>query len=155
MLRVVSEIRIERQDFIVILVVIENEFKQPLRQTEIGLHETPRAVSVTDTFDVAIRSAPAVALADQPEIDVVIVLFRVLVNDGIAAVVVSFGDQPAKDSLRLLGVGIDERENARVVSRAVKRGDVAARDGAPRSCAAIPPKPTRLHHVRADPLGGL
>src|SRR5437667_12839428 len=86
--------------FVVALVVIEDDFEHPGRLAQVRLDETRDAIPVLDALQIAVGRAHAVALVGLAAIDVILVFCRVLVDDGVALVVVARADEPTEDAGR-------------------------------------------------------
>src|ERR671916_2669473 len=125
--------RIGVEFLVVALVVVEDRLEQPALVGQLGrVGRAParvairRPVTVPDALQVAVGRARAVALVGLREIDVLVVLRRVLVDDGVALVVVALADKPAEDPSLIAGI-----EDARAGRFAVPRRDVVLGDRAP------------------------
>lgn len=98
--------RIESDLFVVAFVVVEDDFEHPCVGRKPGrVDDLPggcvavgRAVAVLDALQVAIGRPHAVALVGLAAIDVIVALCRILVDDGIALVVVALADEPGEDA---------------------------------------------------------
>src|SRR4029453_16083732 len=77
---------------------------------------------------------------------VVVVLLCILVDDGVALVVVAGTDEPTEDARRMRRYGVGGVEDARVIVLAIERGHVVARDRTPvdlAGCTVSPPLDAR------------
>ncbi len=126
-------VRIRRHLLQVALVVVEHHLEQPVGRGDLGPHRPGGRVAVPDPGEVAVGAARAVALARPRGVDVAVVLGHVLVDDGVALVVVALADQPAEHAGAL-----GDRAPRRA---AVDRGDVVVADDAPVRRARLPVRP--------------
>src|SRR5262245_59917607 len=90
---------------------------------------------------LAVGRAHPITFIGPARIDVVRVFFRVLVDDGIAFVVVALADQPAEDARRSCRSRVFWIKDTGVVVLPVDRRDVVPGDGAPVSFAGVNLRP--------------
>ena len=104
---------IERNDFVVVFVVIEDYFKEPLQATQIRLNHAGRAIAVLNTFWIPVDGTHAIALIYLATIYVPIIFFGVLIDNDVAFVVVTLTDEPGEYSFRVVpGRRIDWGEDS-------------------------------------------
>ena len=124
--------RVEIDVLVVALVVVEDHFEHPGRLGQVRPGSRSRdAIPVLDALQIAVGRAHAVALVGLAAIYVVVVLCRVLVDDGVALVVVARADEPTEDARRVGRRRVRGIEDAGVVVLPVQRGHVVAGDRAP------------------------
>src|SRR6516162_1295076 len=107
-------------------VVVEHDFKEPGELSEIGLDQQRRRVAVTDALEIpAGRAADiaAIALVRLCEVDAGRIFGSIVVEDGVAFVVLALANEPAENTLRILRIG-----NTALDAIAVERGDVVLGD---------------------------
>src|SRR5258706_182701 len=116
--------------------IIENHLKHPLHLREIWLNQPGNAVAIFNTLEIAIGRptwSGAIFFLNLGEIDILRIFCFIFVDDGIASIVVTFADQPAKNARGILGV-----RDSGICLPAIKSSDVLFGDRAPEGLAGLP-----------------
>src|SRR5215813_7882007 len=92
---------VEREFFVPAFVIVKDSLEHPVCEIEVWLDQPRNAVPVLDTSQLAIGSPLAAAFVNFALIHVVIVLRDVLIDNGIAFIIVALANEPTEYSLWL------------------------------------------------------